>query len=225
MRRIQGQHYSQNTELTVNKRVKYIFEIAIALAVAIVVGGCSSKLKQADAIDLTQTPVQVVDDMFAVQTKDGVILQRMEAEEMLRFSSDTLDYELFPKGLCVYAYTEDGRLETYIRSDEARHINAGKKSKGEVWEAYGNVVISNVIKNETMETDTIYWDRNREEIYTNCYVKLYSQQGLMQGKGMRSDDRARNATLLSVFDSFGVTEDDSSKVLIDSVNFIGPLLK
>ncbi len=208
-----------------NKRVKYIFEIAIALAVAIVVGGCSSKLKQADAIDLTQTPVQVVDDMFAVQTKDGVILQRMEAEEMLRFSSDTLDYELFPKGLNVYAYTEDGRLETYIRSDEARHINAGKKSKGEVWEAYGNVVISNVIKNETMETDTIYWDRNKEEIYTNCYVKLYSQQGLMQGKGMRSDDRARNATLLSVFDSFGVTEDDSSKVLIDSVNFIGPLLK
>ena len=208
-----------------NKRVKYIFEIAIALAVAIVVGGCSSKLKQADAIDLTQTPVQVVDDMFAVQTKDGVILQRMEAEEMLRFSSDTLDYELFPKGLYVYAYTEDDRLETYIRSDEARHINAGKKSKGEVWEAYGNVVISNVIKNETMETDTIYWDRNKEEIYTNCYVKLYSQQGLMQGKGMRSDDRARNATLLSVFDSFGVTEDDSSKVLIDSVNFIGPLLK
>ena len=205
-----------------NKRVKYIFEIAIALAVAIVVGGCSSKLKQADAIDLTQTPVQVVDDMFAVQTKDGVILQRMEAEEMLRFSSDTLDYELFPKGLY---YTEDGRLETYIRSDEARHINAGKKSKGEVWEAYGNVVISEVIKNETMETDTIYWERNKEEIYTNCYVKLYSQQGLMQGKGMRSDDRARNATLLSVFDSFGVTEDDSSKVLIDSVNFIGPLLK
>ena len=86
-----------------NKRVKYIFEIAIAFAVAIVVGGCSSKLKQADAIDLTQTPVQIVDDMFAVQTKDGVILQRMEAEEMLRFSSDTLDYELFPKGLYVYA--------------------------------------------------------------------------------------------------------------------------
>ncbi len=149
----------------------------------------------------------------------------MEADEMLRFSSDTLDYELFPKGLNVYAYTEDGRLETYIRSDEAKHINDGKKSKGEVWEAYGNVVISNVIKNETMETDTIYWDRNKAEIYTDCYVKLYSSQGLVQGKGMRSDDRARNATLLSVFDSFGITESDSTKVAIDTANFIGPLLK
>jgi len=205
--------------------VKYVRRIATATAVAIVVCGCSSKLRQADAIDLSQTPVQIVDNMFAVQTKDGVVLQRMEADEMLRFSSDTLDYELFPKGLNVYAYTEDGRLETYIRSDEAKHINDGKKSKGEVWEAYGNVVISNVIKNETMETDTIYWDRNKAEIYTDCYVKLYSSQGLVQGKGMRSDDRARNATLLSVFDSFGITESDSTKVAIDTANFIGPLLK
>lgn len=205
--------------------VKYVRRIATATAVAIVVCGCSSKLRQADAIDLSQAPVQIVDNMFAVQTKDGVVLQRMEADEMLRFSSDTLDYELFPKGLNVYAYTEDGRLETYIRSDEAKHINDGKKSKGEVWEAYGNVVISNVIKNETMETDTIYWDRNKAEIYTDCYVKLYSSQGLVQGKGMRSDDRARNATLLSVFDSFGITESDSTKVAIDTANFIGPLLK
>ncbi|HCY73293.1 MAG TPA: LPS export ABC transporter periplasmic protein LptC [Rikenellaceae bacterium] len=205
--------------------VKYVRRIATATAVAIVVCGCSSKLRQADAIDLSQTPVQIVDNMFAVQTKDGVVLQRMEADEMLRFSSDTLDYELFPKGLNVYAYTEDGRLETYIRSDEAKHINDGKKSKGEVWEAYGNVVISNVIKNETMETDTIYWDRNKAEIYTDCYVKLYSSQGLVQGKGMRSDDRARNATLLSVFDSFGITESHSTKVAIDTANFIGPLLK
>ena len=205
--------------------VKYVRRIATATAVAIVVCGCSAKLRQADAIDLSQAPVQIVDNMFAVQTKDGVVLQRMEADEMLRFSSDTLDYELFPKGLNVYAYTEDGRLETYIRSDEAKHINDGKKSKGEVWEAYGNVVISNVIKNETMETDTIYWDRNKAEIYTDCYVKLYSSQGLVQGKGMRSDDRARNATLLSVFDSFGITESDSTKVAIDTANFIGPLLK
>lgn len=163
--------------------------------------------------------------MFAVQTKNGVILQRMEAEQMLRFSSDSLDYETFPKGLYVYAYTEDGLLETYIRSDEAKHINQGKMSKSELWEAYGNVVISNVIKNETMETDTIYWNREKAEIYTDCYVKLYSPQGLMQGRGMRSDDRARNATLLSVFDSFGITQQDSMTVAIDSVNFIGPLLK
>ena len=208
--------------MTFNYRVSG--RIAVFFTAAIL-SACSSGLKEADKIDLHNTPVQIVDDMFAVQTKDGVVMQRMEAAQMERFSSDTLDYELFPKGLYVYAYTEDGLLETYIRSDEARHVNAGKKATGELWEAYGNVVISNVIKKETMETDTIYWDRQKAEIYTDCYVKLYSEQGMMQGKGMRSDDRARNAILLSVYDSFGITGQDDTKVAVDSVNFIGPLLK
>lgn len=205
-------------------KLKYTISTATALAVAFVVSGCGSSLREADAINLKETPVQVVVDMFAVQTKDGLVLQRMEAPVMERYSTDSLDYEYFPKGISVYAYTQEGLLETYIRSDEARHINGNKKSEGELWEAYGNVVLSNIIKKETMETDTLYWDRDKEELYTDCYVKLYSEQGLMQGKGMRSDDRARNATLLSVFDSFGMAEDES-KVSIDSVNFIGPLLK
>ena len=74
-------------------------------------------------------------------------------------------------------------------------------------------------------TDTIYWDRKSEEIYTDCYVKLFSDQGMMQGYGMRSDDRARNAILLKPFDSYGYSQEDSTKVVIDTVNFIGPLRK
>lgn len=76
-----------------------------------------------------------------------------------------------------------------------------------------------------METDTLYWDRKNEEIYTDCYVKLHSPQGFMQGYGMRSDQRARNSIILNPFDNFAFIVQDSTEVLIDSVNFIGPLLK
>ena len=124
---------------------------------------------------------------------------------------------MFPKGLYVYAYTEDGRLETYIRSDEARHINAGKKSKGEVWEAYGNVVISNVIKNETMETDTIYWDKDKGEIYTDCYVRIYSPDGLLQGYGMKSDEKASNAIIRTPFNSIAIVKQDNGNKYLKSM--------
>lgn len=199
--------------------------MATAMAVAFVVVSCSGKLKQAQELDLEHTPVQVVNDMFAVQSKDGMVLQRMEASVMERYSTDSLDYDYFPKGIQVYAYTEEGLLETIIVADLAKHRNSGKKAPSEQWEAYGNVVISNVIKRQTMETDTIYWDREKQEIYTHCYVKLSSDQGFMQGYGMRSDDRARNAILLSTFDSYALTSQDSTATAIDSVNFIGPLLK
>lgn len=76
-----------------------------------------------------------------------------------------------------------------------------------------------------METDTIYWDRSKGEIYTDCYIKLYSPDGFMQGIGMRSDERARNSIIYKPFDSFGIVSKDSTAVIIDSVNFIGPFLK
>ena len=84
--------------------------------------------------------------------------------------------------------------------------------------------IKNVIKQDTMETDTLYWDKANEEIYTDCYIRMYSPDGFMQGYGMRSDQKARNSVILRPFNSFGVVVRDTTAVLIDSVNFIGPFL-
>jgi hypothetical protein len=48
----------------------------------------------------------------------------------------------------------------------------------------------------------------------------------MQGYGMESDELARNAIILKPFDSYSVIQQDSTEVLyIDTVNFVGPLLK
>jgi hypothetical protein len=83
---------------------------------------------------------------------------------------------------------------------------------------------NNVMKQEVMETDTLYWDQKTEKIYTHCYVKMYSPDGFMQGYGMESDQRARNSIIYNPFNSYGILEQEEP-VLLDSVNFIGPLLK
>ena len=57
------------------------------------------------------------------------------------------------------------------------------------------------------------------------YVKMYSPDGFMQGYGIRSDDRARNSILLRPFNGYAVTVKDTTVVMIDSVNFIGPLIR
>ena len=196
--------------------------IATATAVAFVVYSCKGKLGEADEIDLEEAPVQTVDDMFIVQTKNGKIQMRAEAPLMERYERDTLSFELFPDGFFVYGYTDDEKLETEIVADRARHLkyDDGRES----WEAYGNVVVKNLIKQEVMETDTLYWDQKNEKIYTHCYVRMYSPDGFMQGYGMESDQRARNSIIYNPFNSYGILEQDE-EVLIDSVNFIGPIQK
>lgn len=197
---------------------------ATAIAVAFIFFSCGKKLSVADKLDLSKTPVQTVDSMFIVQTTNGGLQYRVEAGLMERYSTDTTTYEKFPRGVELYGYNEEGLLETMIIADDALH-EQNSKSKEEKWSAFGNVVIQNILKRETMETDTIYWDRTKGEIYTDCYVRLYSPDGFMQGIGMRSDERARNSIIYKPFDSFGVVARDTTAVVIDSVNFIGPFPK
>lgn len=197
--------------------------MATAAAVAFVVYSCKGKLAEAESLDLDETPVQVVDDMFIIQSKNGVVQMRAEAGLMEKYEKDSLSYELFPDGFSVYGFNEEGLLETEIVADNAKHM---KHLNGEEsWEAFGNVVVRNLIKQEVMETDTLYWDQKNEKIYTHCYVRLYSPDGFMQGYGMESDQRARNSIIFKPFNSYGIVVQDSTQVSIDSVNFIGPLLK
>ncbi len=195
--------------------------IATASAVAFVVYSCKGKIQQSDDIDLSATPMQVVNDMFVVQSENSLLQMRMEADLMERYENDSVSYELFPEGFAVYGYNEEGLLETEITSDNARHEKF-KKDGRETWAAFGNVVVKNVINRERMETDTLYWDRNNERIYTDCYVRMYSPDGFMQGYGMESDQRARNSTIFNPFQSYGIVIQDSTKVAVDSANFIGP---
>ena len=196
---------------------------ATAAAVAFVVYSCKAELAEAEALVLAETPVQTVDDMFIVQTENGKIQMRSTAPLMERYERDTLSYELFPKGFFVFGYDENGSLETEIVADNAKHLKY--KDGRESWEAYGNVVVKNLMKQEVMETDTLYWDRKNEKIYTHCYVRMYSPDGFMQGYGMESDQRARNSIIFNPFNSYGIVVQDSTDVLIDSVNFIGPIQK
>jgi LPS export ABC transporter protein LptC len=198
--------------------------MATATAVAFVVYSCKGKLGEAETLDLKETPVQVVDDMFIVQSDNGMIKMRAEAPRMEKYErGDTLDFEFFPEGFFVYGFDESGKLETEIVADNARHLkyDDGRES----WEAFGNVVVKNLINQEVMETDTLYWDQENEKIYTHCYVRMYSPDGFMQGYGMESDQRARSTILYNNFNNYAIVVKDSTQVSIDSVNFIGPFQK
>lgn len=201
-----------------------LLTIATALAVAFVVYSCGGKLSEAAQLNLSETPVQVVDSLFMVQTDNGGLKMRVEADVMERYDNDTCSYELFPKGLHVFAYSEEDMLETVLHSNNARHFKS-KKRNTEMWSAFGNVIVQNIMKQQTLETDTLYWDQANKEIYTDCYVRMFTNDDFMQGFGMRSDEMARNAILFRPFNSYVYVIQDSTRVIIDSVNFIGPLLK
>ena len=151
-----------------------IYPGAVALNIvwgaAFLLSSCRSDLGTAEKLDLEETPVQTVDNMFVVQSENGMLQMRMEAETMERYQNDSMSYELFPKGLAVFGYNEEGLLETEITADNGRHVKV-EKDDSETWEAYGNVVVKNIINQEVMVVEN-----TRVELVTSCMPCKRSSQ-------------------------------------------------
>ena len=156
------------------------------------------------------------------QKADLSMEMRTRAMDTYKFEKDSVAQtkEVYSEGFEVYIYNDDGLLETQLVAEGAQHTMVGRK---EEWLAFGNVNILNHIKGERIITDTVWWDKQAEQIYTDCYVVMTSPKGKLQGYGMRSDQRANQSTILRPFDSFGRVVSDSTKFYIDTVNFVGPL--
>ncbi len=178
-------------------------------------------------MDMEKIPVQVVHGMQFIQSDRGSTEMRMNAPTMQHFEyvKDSIEntYDFYPDGFHVCLYTPDGALETEVTSQQAKHITTPGR---EQWSAFGNVVIINHIKQQKVESDTIYWKQNQQMISTDCYVRISSPGSVMQGYGLESDERARNAVIQRPFDSYSVMRDSTYvEPYTDSVNFVGPLPK
>lgn len=184
---------------------------------------CSAKPTSSE-VDWETTPVQSVRGMQVqeYQKADLSMEMRTRAMDTYKFEKDSVAQtkEVYSEGFEVYIYNDDGLLETQLVAEGAQHTMVGRK---EEWLAFGNVNILNHIKGERIITDTVWWDKQAEQIYTDCYVVMTSPKGKLQGYGMRSDQRANQSTILRPFDSFGRVVSDSTKFYIDTVNFVGPL--
>jgi len=207
-------------------QVRKIFKNSIiALSGAMMVFSSCANKKVGDPMDLEKTPIQEIFNMEVLQSDKAILSMRMTAPLMQHFEyekdSTFFIYDLYPDGIHVDAYTDDGALETVVDADHAKHETTGG---GNSWMAYGHVKVKNIINGQTITSDTIYWDQKEKRIFTDCYVRVESSKGLLQGYGMISDERANNTVLRKPFDSYSMPEDTGS-VEIDTLNFIGPLVK
>ena len=188
------------------RRKTTVIMVATGLSIATIFVSCKNRMKTVESFNnLDSIPTQTVQNMEGWQVEGGLMMGKLSAPYMEKYSRGTDPYEIFPRSLRVEGYTREGQLETVITADRALHRSGDEQ----IWIATGNVVVRNLVKEETMETDTLYWDQQKKIIYTHCYVRLTSPDFFAQGYGMESDERATNAKILRPFDSYGYIQKDT----------------
>lgn len=89
---------------------------------------------------------------------------------------------IFRRGLFLEQFDEKFHIEAFIQSDTAYYFTTEK-----LWHLVGNVSIKTVdgVKFNSQE---LYWDQKRHELYSNKFSHLISPIREMQGSYFRSDE-------------------------------------
>lgn len=138
----------------------------------------------------TVLSLDVVDTLPEMTARDVEILYSEKAEIQVKLVSSYLVNKteeepvlLFPEGFTVFFYDSAMILQSTITADYG--ISYEKKK---IMEARHNVVVENMEKGEKLNTEELFWDRGKELIYSNKFVKLTTGKQVITGDGLTSEE-------------------------------------
>lgn len=90
-----------------------------------------------------------------------------------------------PHGITIISYDERGEEQSVLTADYAISEEQTRRM-----EARNNVVIKNLAKNESIETEQIIWDKSKRKIYSTVEVRQIRADGTVNiGDGFDADEK------------------------------------
>lgn len=172
--------------------------IAIAAFVAMILSGCNDVQEHtAPAIrDRDSASVMTSYGVNTLISDSGVIKYKIITE---RWDVNTIKNPsrwTFEKGVFFEQFDEKFHVQAYIQADTAWYYDQQK-----LWHLRGRVKIRN-INGLLYESEELYWDGVRHELYSNVFSKVTTPERSMEGTYFLSDERMTHYTVSNSKGSF-----------------------
>ena len=133
-----------------------------------------------EALKVYDGPMNSASNVFLVQSDSAIVRTEVRAAKQLEFQNGNQE---FPEGIDIKFYTKDGQLETTMVADRGYFLRDQNLYRGE-----GNVQIKNLIKDQSLKSEEIFWNRAQKKIYTEKFVTVQDKGTVFSGTGLESDD-------------------------------------
>jgi len=118
-----------------------------------------------------------------IMSEDGQITFKLSAPVMNKYNGEN-PYIDFPEGISVSSYTNGEKHST---------LTAGyaiSEERTQRMEAHKNVVIVDLVKQESVLTEKIIWDQKNKRIYSDVEITRIKADGTVdKGEGFESDEK------------------------------------
>lgn len=182
--------------------IKSIWILLLVAAVA----GCENNINEVRALAEKKTGVEEGIKIESFLSQDSKTKARLTAPVMLRYMLDT-PRTVFPNTLHVDFYNDTLAVESTLFAKYGTFAENDRKVL-----LRDSVIVINRIKHDTLTTNELWWDQNRQIFYTDKPVAIRQPDQKLDGRfGMKADQNFKEWTL---FDASGLlkVEDSTSFV-------------
>ncbi len=161
-------------------------------SISIIIFSCREDVDTA-SLQVYDGPVNSAINIHLVHSDSAVVRSEIRAPKQLEFANGNIE---FPEGIDIQFFEIEGTLSTTMRADKGFFLKTENIYKG-----IGNVQVKNLLKDQRLQAEELYWNPTEKKIYTETFVTIQEKQTLFNGTGMEADESFSKYKLKKVRDS------------------------
>ena len=167
------------------KQSRYYFIIAI-LIVILIASGCKDDggVTSNQKIDASKMPTMISTNVQTLLSDSGYTKYRITTKKWLAFEEQKDPHWIFPEGLIAEELDEKTfEVKMSMKCDSA-HYDEEKA----LWSLNSMVTITSKDGGK-IETNQMYWDRKANKYYSDSFIRMQSQEKVLEGYGYESNEK------------------------------------
>ncbi len=191
-----------------NHKVQHTLLAAALLLSCCFVLSCENDIREVDELLQKKVAVDEAVDVTSYMSQNGTLKAKLTSPFMLRHQgagrgqADSTFIE-FPRTLHVDFYNDTTVVESILDANYARY----KENEKKVY-LRDSVVVINILKKDTLKTDELWWDQQKEEFYTEKPVRIFQPDKTIYGTGLRA---GQDFTWYDIYHITGVVLTDAAE--------------
>jgi LPS export ABC transporter protein LptC len=163
-------------------KANYILRCLFLMVALFCIASCENNMNTVSLITSQDKNLQDVEDNASIFYTDSAKTKFHLTAPRIENYEGPDPHQLFPKGISVDSYDDSGHVDGHLDAEYAiRHINS------KLMEADNNVRVLNR-KGERLNTEQLFWDENKQKIYTNKFVTIKTAREILYGNGLISNE-------------------------------------
>ncbi len=170
----------------------------LGLFLLVSVFACNRVTKDPDKQPKYKGPIMETTNVHTLYSDSARIKIKLNAPVQQQFENGD---GIYPKGIDLTFLDETGRITSTLRANYGRY-----DKQTDAYLARGNVVVKNVSKNETMETEELRWAKQKQKITTDKFVKIRTADEILTGHGLEANQDFSRYRILKPSGIFSVKQ-------------------